>query len=599
MATAVAANGEDGAVDTERLSRRTLLKGLAAGAAAAAVPFARPAWGVPPLDRPPGLPPQKLLNPKTLSMWRDPLPIPPELPAAQLHGGTLTMASASHVFHSDLTQTPSATFGYGGASYLGPVIRARRGEPLTFTAYNDLGPHPLAIDRSLHGPDHHHDAEHPRASVHLHGGYTEEASDGYPEDTFVPGESHPYHYDNDQQAGPIWYHDHALGITRLNVYAGLAGLYYLDDEDEHGPVPGGVPRTYGVDDLPLVLQDKAFDRASRQLYHPEEWVPEFFGNASVVNGAILPHLDVGFGVYRFRLANGSSSRFYTLRLTDASVPVWQIATDTGYLPAPVPVRTVILAPGERVELVVDLSRARAGSLYLQDTRLPRPAVSPAPGHLGNVLELRVGAVPANTAGPFDPATYRGPAITALPTAGVPTRYLTLVEIMDPATGAPALSLLNNRLWSTDDLERPTVDTVEVWEILNLTADTHPIHLHLVQFQLLARIGFDAAAYALRTYGTADFMMGDENTGPFPLPPPLPSDYLGAPIPPPPGERGWKDTIQAHPGQATRIAVPFGGAAAPGVPFGATAKHTGLYVWHCHILDHEDNEMMLPYVVEPA
>jgi spore coat protein A, manganese oxidase len=589
-----------GAVEAIRLSRRTLLRSMALGAAVlAAPPLLRPAGAVPPHDRQPGLPLQKLLNPRTLRQWRDPLPIPPQLPASVLNGGVLPMASAAHVFHSDLSQTPSPTFGYGGASYLGPVIRARRGEPLTFTARNQLGPHPFEIDTSLHGPDHHHDAMHPRASLHLHGGYTEEGSDGYPEDTFVPGEDHVYHYDNDQQAGPIWYHDHALGITRLNVYAGLAGLYYLDDEDEHGPVPGGVPSTYGVDDLPLVLQDKSFDRASRQLYHPAMWVPEFFGNTPVLNGAILPHVEVGFGVYRFRLYNGSSSRFYTLRFTDASVPVWQIATDTGYLPAPVRLRSLVLAPGERMEIVVDLSRAAAGSLYLQDTRLAAPAVSPSPGHLGNILELRVGAVPANTPGPFDPAGYRGPAFVPLSTAGVPVRHVSLVEIMDHATGMPAMALLNNRTWDTEDLERPSADAVEVWEILNLTADTHPIHLHLVQFQLLERVGFDAAAYSVRNYGTAMLGMGDENTGPWPIPAPLPSDYLGAPMPAPPHERGWKDTIQAHPGQVTRIVVPFSGRAAAGVPFGAAVEHTGLYVWHCHILDHEDNEMMLPYVVEPA
>jgi spore coat protein A, manganese oxidase len=588
-------------VDGQGVTRRSLLRGGAlAGATLLVSPgLLRQATAAPPAGAPAG-PPVKLLNPNTLGAWRDPLPIPPQLQAAALHGGVLTQSSGAHVFHSSLSQRPASTFGYGGASYLGPVIRARRGEPLSFTVANQLGPHPLEIDTTLHGPDHHDDATHPRTSVHLHGGYVESASDGYPEDTFVPGESHPYHYANDQQAGPIWYHDHALGITRLNVYAGLAGLYYLDDEDEHGPIPAGVPNTYGVDDLPVVLQDKAFDRSSGQLYHPAAWVPEFFGNVPVVNGAILPHRDVGFGVYRLRLVNGSSSRFYTLRLSDASVPVWQIATDTGYLSAPVPLRTLVLAPGERAELVIDLSRARAGMLFLQDVRLRAPAVSPSPGALGNLLAFRIGArTTAHTPGPFDPAAYIGPTFTPLPAAGAPRRYLTLVEIMDPATMTPVLSLLNNRPWVTDDVEKPTVDTVEVWEILNLTADTHPIHLHLVQFQLLERVAFDAAAYAMRTYGTDMFVTGDEDTGPHPLPAPLPSDYLGAPIAPTAEERGWKDTIQAHPGQATRIVVPFGGDAAPGVPFGATTKHTGRYLWHCHILDHEDNEMMLPYDVLPA
>jgi hypothetical protein len=291
---------------------------------------------------PPGLPEGRLLNPRTLRPWKDALPVPPEVTAGTLADDGLAMAPGAHRFHSDLPAVPTWGYGIGAvqASYLGPTVRARRGQPITFTATNDLGRHPLTIDPTLHGavPG---DAEAPRTSLHHHAGYTEPGSDGYPEDTFVPGEDHVYRYSNDQQAGPTWFHDHALGITRLNVYAGLAAAYLIEDEVTDGF--SGVPATYGVDDFPLVLQDKAFDRRTGALHYPAAWVPEFFGNVPVVNGAILPNLSVGRGLVRLRLLNGSSSRFYRLSLSNPRVPVFQIATDTGYKPS-TPLAAIELAP---------------------------------------------------------------------------------------------------------------------------------------------------------------------------------------------------------------------------------------------------------------
>ena len=172
------------------------------------------------------------------------------------------------------------TYGYGGASYLGPTIEAQRGNPVVFVARNRLGLHPLGIDEALHGPDTAVDQLFPRASLHLHGGYTEPGSDGYPEDTFTPGQDHVYRYANDQQAGSTWYHDHALGITRLNVYAGLAGFYLI----RHASVEAGLPS--GKFEIPLAIQDKSFisDGGTHQLSYPDPWEPEFFGDVVVVNG---------------------------------------------------------------------------------------------------------------------------------------------------------------------------------------------------------------------------------------------------------------------------------------------------------------------------
>jgi spore coat protein A, manganese oxidase len=252
----------------------------------------------------------------SLTRFVDPLPVPPTWQSAQLAARGLRMAPAEHRFHPELATTP--TWGYGGATYLGPTIEARRGVPVTFTAYNDLGHHILGVDEELHGPDMADDQAHPRVSLHQHGGYVEPESDGYPEDTFVPGETHPYHYPHDQQSGTLWYHDHALGITRLNVYAGLAGFYLIRDPHERSL--GLPPAPF---EIPLAIQDKAFN-ADGTMHYPDPWEPEFFGDVALVNGAAWPYLDVRRGWYRLRLLNGSNARFYNLELHDTNgpVPIW-------------------------------------------------------------------------------------------------------------------------------------------------------------------------------------------------------------------------------------------------------------------------------------
>ena len=182
-------------------------------------------------------------------------------------------------------------------------------------------------------------------------------------------------------------------------------------------------------------------------------------------------------------------------------------------------------------------------------------------------------------------------------ANIKKRYVTLVEIMGD-DGNPAMALLNNRPFDTTDIEEVKVDTVEEWNIINTTADTHPIHLHLIGFQLAERQAFDVDGYLQATYGTTELMVPDVGSGPWP--PPAPETFLQGPVlPRGEFEAGWKDTVQVHPGHVTRLLVPFGPSAAPGLPFGQKHKAnplTGDYLWHCHILDHEDNDMMLPYKV---
>jgi spore coat protein A len=567
------------------ISRRQVLKAGTLGATAMLVPLglARRA-----LAEEPELP---FLDPATLTRFTAPLPVPPIWTGAQLSANGLTMAPALHQFHPQMGPTP--TWGYGGASLLGPTIEVQRGAPLSYVARNQLGTHPLTVDPALHGPDMADDQHFPRAAVHLHGGYTEAASDGGPLDTFLPGEERTYHYANDQQAGTIWYHDHGLGITRLNVYAGLAGFYLVRD----GAAEAGLPS--GPYEIPIAIQDRRFlvdsGAGTNPLFYPSPWEPEFFGDVAVVNGAAWPNLDVARGWYRFRLLNGSSSRFYHLRMRPTA-PMYQLGTDSGLLAAPVRLNGIVLAPGERADVAVDFSRMRPGArLTLVNIGLPPDVESPAEPPIGEIMQFTVTAE-LGFQGPL-PASF-GPFTRLSPSAAVRQRNVLLTEIIDPQSGEPLMALLNARPWDTTDIERPTVDTVEQWNIINLTADTHPIHLHLIQFQLLERQRINVAAYLRDVFGVDELTPAQVGGGVMPFP--STDGYaMGPPRRPDIYETGWKDTVQAHPRMVTRILVPFGPSAAAGIPFGAgqvAAPFTGRYVWHCHILDHEDNEMMLPYEV---
>jgi FtsP/CotA-like multicopper oxidase with cupredoxin domain len=567
-----------------RLSRRQLLKAGGAAGVGLLVPWRLAGWEA---ARASELP---FLDPGSLSRFVDPLPIPPTWSTGELAAQGLTMAQGMHRFSSDMGWTP--TWGYGGATYLGPTVEAVSGTPVSFVARNRLGAHPLGIDLSLHGPDA-DDLLHPRASLHLHGGYTDEGSDGYPEDTFRPDEDHVYDYEEDQQAGTIWYHDHALGLTRLNVYAGLAGFHLVRDPEAEAGLPSG------EFELPIAIQDKRFlvDTAegTNPLYYPSPWEPEFFGDVAVVNGAAWPNADVARGWYRLRLLNGSSSRIYQLAF-DPRRPFLQVGTDTGLIGRPQLLDRLILAPGERADVLVDFGRYAPGTrVRLVNLPLPDHVVSPADVEIDDLMQFTVTSA-RGLRGRF--AARRPTAFSRLDARQVTrSRTVLLTEIMDPVTEEPVMALLNARPWTTDEIERPVVNTFEEWDIVNLTADTHPIHLHLVQFQAHDRQAIDVERYLVDVFGTAELNPSHIGTGTVPFPP-VDGYLAGAPLATDQWERGWKDTVQAHPGMVTRILVPFGPAAAPGVPFGTrlASPHTGRYVWHCHILDHEDNEMMLPYEV---
>jgi len=494
------------------------------------------------------------LDPSTMAKFVDPLPMPQ---IAQPVGHRLVpgnsgehaafyrvaMRAIRSKLHRDLP--PATLWSYGG-SVPGLMFETRSGQGVIVQWDNELpARHFLPIDHSLHGAE--KDKPEVRGVVHLHGGKTPPEGDGYPEDWYPPGHSRTYYYPNRQDPALLWYHDHAMGINRLNIYAGLLGLWVIRDS-----VEDALNLPQGKFEIPLVLMDRDF-RLDGQLSYPvsaepeRPWVPEVFGEAHLVNGKLFPYLDVEPRKYRFRILNGANGRFYWLSMSQGAEIV-QIGSDQGLLAAPVAVEHVHLAPGERADVVIDFSKLVGAHVELN---------SGAQG----VLQFRVSDRQVTDPSSVPPNLRTIQRLA--PVSATKTRSLTLTE-HDNRAGDPVAMTLNEAHWYEPVTEKPILNSTEVWEFLNLTDDVHPIHLHLVRFQLLNRQNFHAAEY-LRSRKT-------ELTAP--------------PVPPDPAEAGWKDTIQVYPGTVTRIIVRFEG-------------YTGRYLWHCHILEHEANEMMRPFEVLPV
>ena len=445
--------------------------------------------------------------------------------------------------HRDLP--PTRLWAYGG-SVPGPTFETLSGEGLLVEWANELpAQHFLPLDHTLHGAE--PGVPEGRSVVHLHGGKTPPESDGYPEEWTIPGESRTYHYPNEQAAALLWYHDHAMGINRLNIYAGLFGLHVIRDRAERA-----LRLPEGRHEIPLVLFDRDLTTEGQLSYpvsaDPERpWVPEAFGELHLVNGKIFPYLEVEPCRYRFRVLNAANGRFYRLSVP-SGVTLHQIGTDQGLLPAPVAVTHVLLAPAERADLVIDFTPHRGERIVLASDSF-------------ELLEFRVGE--KQVADPSELPSALGTLARIDASAAAVTRRLTLDESLSPVAESTGM-LLNKTPWHMPVTETPRLGSTEIWELVNLTDDTHPIHLHLVRFQILDRRRFDAFQYA--TAGTLR--------------------HVGPLMPPDANELGWKDTVRVNAKTVTRIIVPFVG-------------YAGRYVWHCHVLEHEDNEMMRPYQVLPA
>jgi spore coat protein A len=499
-----------------------------------------------------------LLDTNALARYVSRLPIPtiiqksslrpsPLQPGARIPYYRVPMRQFQSRLHRDMPAT--TLWGYG-STCPGPTFEVRRDQPILVEWANELPlKHFLPIDHTIHGAE--VDKPEVRTVVHLHGGRTPPGSDGYPEDWFVPGKSAICCYPNQQEATTLFYHDHAMGITRLNAAAGLTGMYLIRDELEDSL---HLPR--GKYEVPLVLFDRSF-RPDGQIYYPVSgnpgapWVSEYYGSAILVNGSLFPYLDVEPRKYRFRLLNASNGSYYPLSfaLRDSvaadGFEFHQIGSEQGFLAAPAAMNTLILGPGERADLVVDFGSHRGKELFMRTDA----AV---------FMHLRVSANPSRDDSSL-PAAIR-PLPRMPESSAVNTRELTITDAQD-RLGRSSIMLLNGAHWDMPVTEKPQLNSTEIWSFINLTDDSHPIHLHMVRFQLLDRRPFDPAVYQL----TRKIVF----TGP--------AQSLPA------GELGWKDTVRVDPLAVTRIIVKFAGFA-------------GRYVWHCHMLEHEDNEMMRPYDV---
>ena len=634
----------------------------------------------------------------------------------------------------------------------GVTVEAVRGTPVTIEYVNDLPVSSrlrkyLTIDQTVHWASpgggmmssRPYDGAIP-AVAHLHGGENPSTSDGVPEGwytstglrgkgytTVAPAgpNSAVYRYPNGQQATALWFHDHALGITRINDYAGLAAFYLIRDACDTGRADNPLRLPAGDYEVELMIQDRQFD-INGQLYWPDSkaspslvdgppgnprihpfWIPEFFGDVMCVNGRSWPYLEVEPRRYRFRFLNGSNARFLRMGLADSSSgaagpAAYVIGTDGGLLDTPVrlalrpePVNTgtpdpttrMFLAPSERLDVIIDFSHLAGKTFTLtNDAQVPFPSGDPLASDdpTRRVMQFRVTLPLRSTDTSYDPAAggkLRGgagqePKIVRLAdpasgtvAAGVTVhkkRQLVLFEYESPdgkggnTADTPVINLINNTKWaghrdgggdpaipgSVPDqygqglriTELPRVGSTEIWEFLNLTMDAHPIHIHLVEFQLLNRqavaLGPDkeptyAGAYAA-AFGGGRFNgeAADGSWSPVTYPPgtaipgygpprdyfaknadgalggnPAFSPYLTGPVlAPNPSEAGWKDTVKVFPGYVTRFIVRWAPQAIPvsGVRPGQNlypfdpAKGPG-YMVHCHILDHEDNEMMRPYI----
>jgi len=555
------------------------------------------------------------LDPLTLTKYMDPLPIPGPMPMAGPNFYEIGAWQVQQQLHSQLPLT--TVWGYGPtqatASYPAATIEAQKGVPIDVHWTNHLPTTHLfwyAIDPTIMKA---YTTTGVPITTHVHGSEVEPQSDGGPHTWFTPAfaekgadwKKEVYHYANNQLPTTLWYHDHAFGFTRHNVYAGLAGFYLLRDP---GNEPADLPS--GPYEIPVAIQDKMLT-ADGQLWYPNEgetpehpiWIPESFGDIILVNGKAWPYLNVEPRKYRFRLLNGANARFFSLALADrvTSAPgpaFYQIGTDGGYLAEPVVLNDpadptsprLVMAPAERCDVIIDFSAYAPGSeLVLRNTgREPHPNGEPAdPQTVGQIMLFRVVAPTA-------------PDESVIPSALVPverlsnptlTRTMTLNEVMGQ-TG-PLEAMLNGLHFDAAATEYPTLGTTEMWEVVNMTGDAHPIHIHLVQFQLLNRQRVNARRYEV-AFNAANPELGETYT-PVDVTP-----YLkGKPKPADPNERGWKDTFRMNPGEVTRILVRFAPQdESPAFAFDATAEPG--YVWHCHILEHEENDMMRPYyLVAPA
>jgi FtsP/CotA-like multicopper oxidase with cupredoxin domain len=626
------------------------------------------------------------LDPFAIPRFITPLWIPPQMPAVSTSTGLDYYEIAARQIRQQILPVglPSTTmWAYGAIADANtfhspsPTIEARVGRVTRVKWVNGLvdrdgrfRPHLLPVDQTLHwanppGPRDGMGTNPNRYTgpvplvTHLHGGHSVDDSDGYPEAWYLPDANNiprgyatvgtwynffrrkaaprlpapwargtaTFDYSNTQAAATLWFHDHTLGMTRTNIYAGLIGFYLLRGDATDDAIRRIAPDR--AHEIPIVIQDRSFN-ADGRLFFPDNraffegvapedlripfiprnacngqpsdvppiWNPEFFGNTMMVNGNTWPFLDVEQRRYRFRFLNACNARTLLMKLDRDRVPFWVIGADGGFLPRPVALTQLLLMPAERLDVIVDFTRVAVGTTI---TLLNVGPDSPFGGGVpdvdfppsdpqttGAVMQFRVRSSRSpDTSAPPDqwptlsmpplPSTARRRRVSlneldsatvnvvANPdgTFAIPIREPRVCGDPSAVPFGPAVGLLGTvnadgtghpLAWMDPLTENPGLGT-EVWEIRNFTADAHPIHVHQTQFRVLDRAPFDP-----------------ENPS---LPP-------GPARPPERWETGSKDTLIAYPGEITRLV--------------ATFDLEGQYVWHCHIIDHEDHDMMRPMAI---
>ncbi len=545
----------------------------------------------------------------------NPLPIPAKAVKAASVLDTadhyqMAMTAFTHAFHPKLNAV--SVFGFNG-QYPGPTIEAPSLKPVRVSWFNKLvGTNLQTLLRIGHrqGMEEDHMLTLPHNGVHLHGARVPWTSDGHPDRYYHPNEGFHAYYPNNQPACALWYHDHTMDVTRLNVYAGLFGAYFIRDRSEAAKLPSG------PQEIPIILQDKSFSTDGTQLYYTQvPGTPEFVGDYPVVNGKIWPVAKLGRRVYRLRFFNGANTRIFNLFLKEPGktkpIKLHVIGTEGGFLEAVTSVDALSIAPGERYDVLIDLMDMPVGTQLIlhndqEDITGKRTAA------FKELLRIDVQGPRVGSDAQFQPATVSIPkredklvnalkrpgfaAIDAEIDTGVPIglleadltsfsaplklRRFVLEEyqlIMPTLPGRRSPSVLINGMdWKSAPPVDIAKDDYEVWEFQNTTPDTHPMHIHLVQFQVLSRRNIDILdgvstdpdrpepKTVLRYSDDTDPAVRARDT----WRPGVVADH----------EMGWKDTVQCYAGQATRVAMRFDG-------------YRGDYVYHCHILEHEDMGMM--------
>jgi o-aminophenol oxidase len=585
-----------------------------------------------------------VLPPHSLTPFVDELPIPARRVVTEPTRLTVPLQTALHRFHRELPASRVWTFD---GHVPGPTIEVRRGVPLEVLWDNRLeGTLPVLVTVA---PTHASDGVpvqclpglsggEPNAAagalagysvVHLHGGVTPASSDGWAENVDAPGQQTLDTYPNDQRAAMLWYHDHVMGVTRFSVYAGLAGLWIIrDDRERELALPEGPPY-----ELPLLITDRNFDTTrdgaltGDLLHKTDPEVAECFSPFTAVNGAIWPLVEIEATTYRLRVLNGSNARTYRLVLTRDGrhdhERITQLGAEGGLLPSPVPLpaQGLVLASAERADLLVDFSDLPPGTelTWLNNAAAPfdgafaDPATAGTPDLDGllpypdvlrfRVIEGRRDSRPATpqvlttdfhrvTRGELAGSVMRAIALVEQEVGGGDPPMLTLRELAEvPAADEPVIRLIEPRDDGSDRETRwrtvasrfedvvtffPTLGQPEIWRIVNLTEDTHPMHVHLGSFQVLDRLPAaveipDDGITATGARATVRIGVETEDGIPHTL-----DD----------NERGLKDTVRVNRNEVVDIVVRF-------------QAFAGRYMYHCHILEHEDRDMMRPFVVMPA